>query len=130
MPSSGPASPPGVVGSLRALGDDLVVGTRDRLALLSLELQEEKWRLVQTLAWLSAAILFGILALGFTSLTLIQAFPESDRLAVLVGLTAFYLAGTAGLVLGLRQFLARQPRPFSATLEELDRDRACFRREH
>ena len=106
------------------------MGTRDRLELLSLEVQEEKFRVIQTLIWISAAILLGTLALAFASLTLVYLFWETARLAVLAGLTGFYLAATIGIVVGLRRFLSRQPRPFAATLEEFEQDHECIRKEH
>jgi uncharacterized membrane protein YqjE len=130
MSTSGPAASPGFVGSLRALGDGLVAGIQDRLELLSIEIQEEKIRVIQTLIWICAAILLGTLALAFASLTLVYLFWESARLTVLGALTAFYVAGTIGILVGLRRFLSHQPRPFSSTIEELARDRECIRAEH
>ncbi len=123
-----PTSPPsGFAGSLRALGDSLLGNLQDRLALFSLELQEEKFRLIQTFVWISAAIFTGMLVVGFASLTLVYCVPASARALVLAGLTLGYAGTLVVLVLGLRRFLARQPRPFDATLQEIGEDRACIR---
>ncbi len=122
-----PPASPGFLGSFRMLGDSLLAGVQDRLSLLSLELQEEKFRLIQTFLWISAAVFTGVLAIAFVSLTLVYLFWESARLAVLGGLALFYTATFVSILFAFRSFLARQPRPFAATLQELDTDRSCMR---
>ena len=126
-----PATPAsaGFLHSLRALGDSLLATVQDRLELVSVELQEEKFRLIQIFVWISAAIFTGMMALGFASLTLVYLFWASARLAVLGGLTLFYAAALVAIILALRRFIARQPRPFSATRHEIGKDRACIRNE-
>ena len=126
-PETQSPAPPGFLSSFRTLGEGLLAGAQDRLALFSLELQEEKFRLVQTLFWISAAVFSGVMAITFASLTLVYCFWESARLAVLGGLTLFFAAALTTIVLAFRAFLVRQPRPFAGTLEELDADRACIR---
>jgi len=100
----------------------------DRVELFSLELQEEKFRLIRILLWVGAAFFAGLMALLLGSLTLVYLFWDSARLAVLGGLTAFYGVTFLTLVLTLRRFLARQLRPFAGTLQELAADRACIRK--
>ncbi len=119
----------GFVGALCALGDGLLAGAQERLALVSIELQEEKFRVLRILAWISAAMLMGALTLAFAGLAIVVYFWESARLAALVGVTVFDACATAALVIGLRRFLARQPRPFAASLDELGQDRTCLRQE-
>lgn len=126
MKTSPPASS-GFLGSLRTLGADLLASAQDRLRLLALELQEEKLRLIQVFIWISAAVFTGVMAVSFASFTLVFLFWESARLAVLGGLTLFYLAALAVILVAFRRFLRRQPRPFAATLEELGEDEACIR---
>ncbi len=121
------ARPPGLLHSLQALGDNLLATTQDRLELLGVELQEEKFRLIQTFIWISAALFTGMMAITFASLTLVYFFWGSARLAVLGGLTLFYIAAMAAIILALRRYLARQPTPFAATLEEIGTDRACIK---
>ena len=118
---------PGILGSFRALGDGLLASAEDRLELLSVELQEEKFRLVQTFIWISAALFTGMLTVMFASLTLVFLFWDSARLAVLGGLTVLYAGAMVAIIIAFRRYLARQPRPFAATLHELGEDRACIR---
>jgi uncharacterized membrane protein YqjE len=119
--------PVGYLGSLRSLGDGLLAGAQDRLALFTVELQEEKFRLVQTFIWISAAVFTGMMAVTFVSLTLVYLFWDSARLAVLGGLALLYCAALAGITVAFRRYLARQPAPFSATLQEIGKDRECIR---
>ena len=125
-----PTPPPeGYLGSLRSLGDALLSSVQDRLRLFTVELQEEKFRLVQTFIWISAAVFAGVMAITFASLTLVYVFWESARLAVLGGLALLYIAALVTIIVAFRRYLARQPDPFAATLHEIGEDRECIRTE-
>jgi len=117
----------GIMDSLRSLGDNLLASVEDRLELFSIDLQEEKFRLIQTFIWISVAIFTGMMAVMFASLSLVYLFWENARLAVLGGLTAFYAVALVVIIVAFRRYVARQPRPFAATLEEINEDRACIR---
>ena len=100
----------GLLGSVRKLGDGLLALVQDRLALFSVELQEEKFRLVQTFIWISAAVFTGMMAVTFASLTVVYLFWESARLAALGGLTLLYSGALVAIVVAFRRYLARQPK--------------------
>ena len=119
--------PAGFLGSLRSLGDGLLASAQDRLELVSIELQEEKLRLIRMFVWVSAIVFLGMMAVVFGSLTVVYLFWESARLAVLGGLTALYAGALVVMIVAFRRHLARQPDPFSATRQELGEDRACIR---
>ena len=121
-----PPAPAGFIGSLRTLGDGLMASVQERLELFAVELQEEKFRLIQTIIWISAAVFAGVMAIAFASITLVYLFWESARLAVLGGLTLFYAGALVVILVSFRRYLARQPRPFAATLHEIAEDRACI----
>lgn len=123
--STSPAQ--GLLHSVRDLADGLVASGRDRLALLSVEFQEEKFRLIQHFVWLAAIFFSALLAVGFLSLTIVYCCQGTARLVALVVLTAAYGAALLLICLGARRHFAREARPFAATLEELTRDRACIR---
>ncbi len=122
-----PPAPAGFIASLHTLGDSLMASVQNRLELFSVELQEEKFRLIQTFFWISAALFTGLMTVMFASLTLVYLFWESARLAALGGLTLLYAVALGTIVFLFRRFLARQPKPFAATLEEIGEDRACIR---
>ena len=124
---TGPPAPTGLLGSFRVLGDGLLATVQDRLELFALELQEEKFRLIQTFFWISAAVFTGMMAITFASLTLVYLFWDSARLAVLGGLTLLYTGALVAIIVAFRRYLARQPNPFAATLSEFGEDRACIR---
>ena len=121
--------PAGFVGSLRSLGDGLLATVQDRLKLVSLEVQEEKLRLIRMFVWISAAVFAGLMTITFASLTLVYLFWDTARLAVLGGLTALYAGALMVIIVAFRRYLARQPSPFAATLHEIGEDRACIRTE-
>ena len=120
-------SSPGLLASLRGLGANLLGTVHDRVELFTVELHEEKVRLVQLLFWIGAIGFAAVMAMTFVSLTLVYLFWDSARLAVLGGLAAFYVAAFIACAFAFRRYLARQPRPFDATLTELREDRACMR---
>jgi uncharacterized membrane protein YqjE len=121
--------PAGPIEGLRNLAANLAGSVRDRIALLSLEVEEERDRLLVSFAWISAAMIAGSLALLLASITVVYIFWDSARLAVLIGLTLLYTVIAVAVVVGLRRHLARQPRPFAASLAELEADQACLREE-
>jgi uncharacterized membrane protein YqjE len=118
----------GFFGSLRALGSGLLATAKDRLELFSVELQEEKFRLIQLFVWISAAVFAAVMLITFASLTLVYWLWESARLAALGGLAIFYLVVLVAVLIALRRFIVRQPAPFAATRQELGEDIACIRK--
>lgn len=124
--NSTPPAPSGIVASLRSFGDGLLRSIHDRVALLGIELEEEKLRLVQIVIWIGAAIVASVMALTLGSLTLVLLFWDSARIAVAAGLTVLYVAVLAGIVVYLKRMLSSQPRPFAASLEEITEDRSCL----
>ena len=126
METSPPVSQ-GFIAALGKLGDGLIDGLKSRVELLSVELQEEKFRLIQIFIWISAAVFTGVMAITFASLSIVYLFWETARLGVLLGLTIAYAFALLAVVIAFRRFIARQPKPFAATLAELETDRACIR---
>jgi uncharacterized membrane protein YqjE len=125
-----PTPPPGILESLRGLGANLLGTAHDRIELFTVELHEEKVRLIQLLIWIGAIGFSAVMAMTFVTLTLVYLFWDSARLAVLGGLAFFYVAALVGTALAFRRYLARQPLPFDATLQELREDRACMQNEN
>lgn len=123
------SSRPGWVASLRLLGDHLLGGIAERVELFSLELREEKLRQARILAWTCALAFTVMMACTFATLALVYFFWETARLAALGGMAAGYAVAAVALALAFRRFLARQPRPFAATLQELARDRKWLHRQ-
>ena len=123
------SKPTGFLASLHALADALLGTVEERIELVAVELHEEKHRLIQTFIWICAAVFAGMMAVAFASITLVYLFWDSARLAALGGLAAFYTAAMVVIIMGFRRHVAREPRPFSTTLQEIRVDRACIRPE-
>src|SRR5471032_1491975 len=92
-------APAGYLSSLRSLGDGFLASVQDRLELFTVELQEEKFRLIQTFIWISAAVFTGMMAITFVSLTLVYLFWETARLAVLGGLAVIYTGALVAIII-------------------------------
>lgn len=121
------ATSPGFLQSIHTLADSLLATLEDRIELVSVELQEEKHRLIQTFIWISAAVFTAVMAIAFASITLVYLLWDSARLYALGGLTLLYTAALVAIIVGFRRHIARQPKPFAATLSEIRADRSCIR---
>jgi uncharacterized membrane protein YqjE len=120
----------GILDSVRTFADSLLATVQDRIELISVELQEEKLRLIQTFIWISAAIFTGLLAITFASITLVYLLWDSARLAALGGLTVLYTAAMITIIVLFKRYVARQPKPFAATLQEIKSDRTYIQTEN
>lgn len=114
--------------SLAGIGENLIVTLQERIELISVELQEEKYRVIRLLIWIGAAMFAGGMTLTFATLTVVYLFWETARLAVLAGFTVFYGSALAWVIIALRGAVA-QPKPFQATINTLSEDRECIRRQ-
>jgi uncharacterized membrane protein YqjE len=112
----------GLLGSLQGLSNGLIGTVHDRLELLSIELHEEKFRLIQIFIWISAAIFTGMMAITFASITVVYLFPDESRLKAVAALAGLYTLGVILIIVGFKRYLAKQPKPFEATIHELKDD--------
>jgi uncharacterized membrane protein YqjE len=101
---------------------------QERVELLSVEVKEEKVRLVQIFIWISAAVFTAMMMLAFASLTVVYLFPEGATGSPPWADSLLFYAGVlVAILVAFRRFLANlQPKPFAATLQELQKDRACI----
>jgi len=123
------SGPPGFIRNLTGLGDSLLGALQERVELIAVEVQEEKYRLVRLIIWLAAAVFAGVMMMSFATLTLVYLFWEGSRLAALAGAAGFYAIMLAGVIVALRRHFTHQPKPFEATLDTIREDRACIRRQ-
>ncbi len=121
------SAPTGFMGSITGIAENLIATLQERIELISVELQEEKFRVIRLLIWISAAVFAGVMTLSFATLTIVYLFWETARLGVLIGFTVVYGAVLAWVVASLRG-ACLQPKPFKATIDNLSEDRECIRR--
>jgi uncharacterized membrane protein YqjE len=122
----GPESSNGLLASLRRLLDTGLNLAPNRLELLSVELQEEKHRLVEVLALMFTTVALGLMALIVNSFTIVVLFWENGRLPVLIVLSVLYIVATIWASFRLRALVRNGHPPFRDSLEELTKDRECL----
>lgn len=120
-----PASKPNLKAASKQFGRRLLTLLENRLELLTVEVQEERERLLHDLLLALGIAAFGLLAgLCFTA-ALVVLFWSRSPLTVLLVMTILYTV--AGLL--LTRLLARRLREwqsFSASLDQLRKDRQCL----
>ncbi len=122
MLNSEPASAR-VLASLRRLLRTALGAAQNRAELLAVEFQEEKDQAIEVIIWLMAVLFFAVMAVLVLTATVILLFREEKRIYVTGGLAFIYLLGAFWSFLGLRTRMKHRPIPFSASVEELKKDR-------
>lgn len=118
----------GLGASLQGLLATLIAIFQTRLALLVTEVEEEKRRLLATVAWGAVAVLIGCFGLAFAAVFVTVLFWDSHRLAVLGGMTVLFFALAAWAMWRVRQLVQASGDMLAATLAELDADRQALMR--
>lgn len=118
----------GFFAAFRKLLATLVASGRTRLELLTVELEEEKLRLVDLFASAFAALFVFALGIVLTIAFLAMAFWE-QRLVVFGGAAGFMLLAGVILVWRIRRLTSKPSRLFRSSMAELDKDLAALRGE-
>jgi uncharacterized membrane protein YqjE len=119
---------PGLFSAVRGLLNTALAGVENRIELFLVELREERYRVFEVLLLGCAAALLAFMALLTITVTLVVVFWDSARVQVLVVLSAFYSVAAIGILWRLKVLL-RNWSSFSASLDELKKDRACLEEE-
>lgn len=96
-----------------------------RLDLFLLELKEERLRLISALLLAAMGGICAFMVLALVTLAIIVFFWAEHRTAVLIVLIGLYSVGAVAAFLSLRRRLQRWE-AFSATLEQIRKDRECL----
>jgi uncharacterized membrane protein YqjE len=118
----------GIFASLRRLLKTVLAIGQNRLELLVVELQEERWRFFNALLLAGVVLILMLMTLMAATATIVFLCVRADRLDLLVALILLYLAATIVSFWRLRIRLKNWV-PFSATLAELKKDKACLEEE-
>ncbi len=110
-----------MLGSLRRLCDNGLTLLHNRVELFSVELQEQKARLVKIMLLAAVAILLGHMAFLLLTAIILVVVGEEARGLVLVGLCVLYALAATVAFFALRKEL-RGPPPLSGTLDQLKKD--------
>lgn len=117
----------GMFESLRRLGDSVLSLVNSRLELASVELQEEKYRLIDLLVRAAALVVLGILTLVSATALVVVIFWERSPVAALAIVTGLYALAALMVALGIRGRLKNTPPPLADTIAELKKDREWLR---
>jgi uncharacterized membrane protein YqjE len=117
----------GLLESAQNLLSGLIDLGRTRFELFSTELREELARLAAAIIGGLAVMMLGVIGLVFGAVAIILSVPDTNRVAVTVGAAVFFLLGAGAVALVLRRLAAVKPRPFEATISELQRDLTAMR---
>ena len=116
--------PPGLFRALRKLATTLAAVLRNRVELFSVELQEERQRLVELLVLAGGVLVLGTLAVVVFSAVLIFLFAEPYRIYAALGVGVLYLAAAGVLAVRLRRRF--RDGPFEETLNQIKKDCECL----
>ncbi len=114
--------------ALARLADALLGLVRTRLELATVEYTEERGRVTQQLMLVVAGLGCVLFALFFAAVLVIAYFWDTNRLAAIIGVIAFFAIAGAALLWRRAEIASAAPLPFAATVSELEKDRAALAR--
>jgi uncharacterized membrane protein YqjE len=98
----------------------------NRIELFLLEAKEDRLRLFDALCLAVVAVVLAVMTMVLATFTIVVIFWDTHRLLALAIITLAYAAGATATFIRLRTRLKKW-HSFQATLEELQKDRACFK---
>ncbi len=126
--STSPPNPGGWLESLRRMGESFLALMRSRFELFTVELQEEKLRLLNLLIWIGLAAAFGFAGVFVAIIALAFWLWATAGYLGLLGLAMAALVIALGIVLGIRNKIQTGPAPFAQTVAEFRKDGECLRK--
>jgi uncharacterized membrane protein YqjE len=121
------AAPKGLFESIKSLVDRVVTLLHGRVELFTTELQEELARLIGVVMWAMVAALTAIIGTSFLAVMTLLFVPASYRGWAALVIAVFFLGVATIGALTIRKIVRAKPRPFDASLNELEKDRARLR---
>ena len=113
----------GLLESLKRMTGTLLAIFQTRLDLLSNEIEEERLRIGQMLLYGSIALFFFGLSIVFLTIFIVAVFWDGYRLEVLASFTGMYLIAGLLALSAQRRIAKSKSKLFSASLDELAKDR-------
>ena len=115
----------GIFASLRRLLKTILAIAQNRLELLLVELQEERWRFFDALLLAGVVLIMAMMTLMVATVAIVVVCMKANRLDLMIALMLLYLVATIVGYWRLRTRL-KNWEPFSSTLAELKKDKACL----
>jgi uncharacterized membrane protein YqjE len=115
----------GFLSSIGRLLRTAVAYGHNRIELLLVELQEERWRFFNILLLTGLVFILAGMTLLVVTVTIVVVCMRANRIDVVIALALVYLAATIASFWRLLYRLKHWT-PFSATLDELKKDKECL----
>ncbi len=112
----------GLFDSLGRLASEGLGLVQNRAELLSVELQEEKARLLEVLLWMAVFLFFGIVFVLVLTATVVMVFPQGVRIYVAGAFSVLYLIGAVWAWTRFRNRMGSSL-PLAETIAESKKDR-------
>ena len=120
-------APGGIFEAVKNLVDRMVSLVHGRVELFTAEIEEELTRLIGALIWALVATFTAIIGVTFLAVMVLLLVPPSARgLAAAIIAVLFIAVAVFGLF-SIRRIARAKPRPFDASLSELEKDRDRLR---
>lgn len=117
-----PPLPAGILASLRRLTQTGIAVVHTRIQLFSVEVEEQKVRVVRLLMLAGLTIFLANTALLAVSATIVVLVGDEARPAVLIALSVIYVGSAVWAFFALRKEIRSAPPPFEETISELKKD--------
>lgn len=124
--SDSPPNPGGWLESLRRMGDSFLALVRGRFELFTVELQEEKLRLLNLLLWIGLAVALVFAGVFVTIVALAFWLWTVAGYLGLILLAVVCFAVAASIVAGIRKKIHAGSMPFAQTVAEFRKDAECW----
>ena len=119
-----------IVESMSRLAGTFIAILHTRLALITVEVEEESLRLFSYLIFTLAAMFCIGMALLLGVLLIVVIYWDTQRVPVLISLMLLFALSGATIILGIRKHYRMKPRMLSHTLKELSRDIEQLKPDH
>ena len=116
------SEPLGFLDSVKAVLATLAAMVHNRVELFSTEFQEEMARLVAVILWGMAALLCAVIGLTFVAVLILLVVDPVNRALTAGILAAVFLLIAFVSAVSVRHLVRDKPRPFDASLAELEKD--------
>jgi uncharacterized membrane protein YqjE len=116
---------PGIFASLQRLLKTVAAIAENRVELLLLEWQEERWRLFEALILAGIVFILALMTLMVATVTVVVICVNNHQLGLVIAMGLVYLAATIACYWHLRNRMKAWA-PFAGTLAELKKDKACL----
>lgn len=120
-------APKGIFASIQSLVERVVTLLHGRAELFTSEIEEELSRALRVLLWSLVAVFTAIIGTTFLAVMALLFIPPPYRGWAAMAIAVLFLATAVFGAVSIRRIARAKPRPFDASLRELEKDREHLR---